>query len=191
MTLDERQYESLGRRLDGAPVRLDADQQAAADEIRRLERAIGPKLDTPVPPAAMIRVRQQMLAAIEQTALRTARRPHSRLRPALYAGSALAAAAAIALAVWAGMSLLSPKPVTPVVEPVATVTIPVDKLVDPAKMDPVERQIDLLAREVTLAAVEGQTPQGPNGLDARISVAEQEVQDFYLDGPFPPPVMTN
>jgi len=189
MTLELKQYDALGRSLDGATVRLDDAQRAAANEIAHLERTIGAKLDTPAPSAAMARVRQQMLAALERQALRPTKPLPSRWRPVRYAGTALAAAAAIALAIWAGMAFLGSQPITPV--PQVASANPVDPIADLAKMDPMERQFDLLAREIGSVAAEMQTPQGPNGIDARISIAEQQVQDFYDDGPPPPPAVVN
>jgi hypothetical protein len=189
MTLELKQYDALGRSLDGAKVRLDDAQRAAADEIARLERTIGDKLDAPVPAAAMARVRQQMLAALERQALRPTKPLRNRWRPAWYAGTAVATAAAIALAIWAGMAFLGPQPIAPAPQ-IATAKL-VDPIADLAKMDPMERQFDLLAREISSVAAEMQAPQGTNGIDARISIAEQQIQDFYDDGPPPPPAVVN
>jgi hypothetical protein len=73
MELNERQYELIARYLDGEPVELRADEQAAAEELRCAGLAIGPMLGVRPPRVVMDRVRRRMLADLARQSHRTTR----------------------------------------------------------------------------------------------------------------------
>jgi hypothetical protein len=188
MTQDDRQLDAVAKFLDGQNVRLDNSAQVLAADVRTMEQSVGKALDVAVPALAMERIRRQMAAALEQQALRSARPARHVLRRVIYVGSAMAAAAAIVLAVWAGFGVMLPKTTTPT-PPIIAGGNPangIDKPIDVAKMDPVEPRMDLLARQIGEMGVEMiATPAGTH-LDVEIGAAEQALQSFY-DNPVAPP----
>lgn len=203
MTQNERQYEAVAKFLDGQAerrdeqtgraggesVRLDASAEALAGEIRALERGVGKALDVAMPALVLERVRQQMMAELERQALRSVKPARSFVRRLIFVGGAMAAAAGITLAVWAGFGLLAQKPAN-VAVPVAivpNVSNSIDKPIDLAKMDPAEPKMDLLARQIDEMSVEMIASPTGNHLDVEIGAAEQALQSFY-DNPVAPPL---
>jgi len=87
--LQTDEYERIARKLDGSDESLTAPEQAAAEEIRRLERDVHGKLDTQVPSVVWSRARSRLAEGLLR------RRRVVRLR--LFSG--LAAAAGLLLAV--------------------------------------------------------------------------------------------
>lgn len=153
--LDTRQYDRLGRFLDGEAKALSGDELAAAAEIRDCEQAIASTMGVAVPPGAMDRIRRRMLAGMEQQAVRAPlaenkprRRPMLRL---LVTGAASAAAAAAVLiavvAFWNGQKPMQPD-ANPIVIDSGKPEI-IQPAVLPARLTNFDKELDSLASEIS------------------------------------------
>ena len=97
--LDEKQYERVARRLDGEEISLTAEEQALVEELGLLEAELGTGLDMALPAGVASRLGGRL-----DSALHPGRGVRLWFRPA----GMLAAAAAVLLAVGAGLWSLLP-----------------------------------------------------------------------------------
>jgi hypothetical protein len=163
MKLNERQYERVGRYLDGEQIELAADERAVADEIRRMEAPLPAMLEAQPSRKATDRARRRMLSELL--------RPGRRTRRIIWPAAAAAAVLIAVTAVWVWRS--DPPPPAPLIsiEEVAGIYAGFDENVD----------LDIIAEE--LHAVEADivisTPAGT--LDAELHDLQETLDTFWLE----------
>ncbi len=90
---NDKEYERIGRRLDGEDVELTAEQQAVADDIIAAQAALAGRLDAPAPPHALRHARRRMAGELARP------RHNNLMRLGTYAAAAAAVAAVVVVAV--------------------------------------------------------------------------------------------
>lgn len=91
MQLSQREYERIARWLDGEAIELTAAERAAAEQVRRDERALRPFLAVRVPATAMAKARRRLLAELA--------RPRRGIRWIRYLAASVSSAAVALIAV--------------------------------------------------------------------------------------------
>ena len=202
MNLTNEQYERVARRLDGENVALDAQEHAAADELRRNERRVGALMDAAPPAGAIERACRHVLAAEarrDEAALAAAldadvpretidrayrrvtaelARPQRRLMRIGEVAAALAVAAAVVLAV--GLARLAVEPAGPPAPEPAMAGVPAEVL--SASVDqPEDPAIRLLADEIDQLEADMLASTPPAPVDLGIDQLERAVAEFWLE----------
>ena len=171
MALSERQYERLGRRLDGEEVRLNPAQQAAAGEIGAWEQTLAPAMDVPLPTGAIDRVRRRVAAELA--------RPRRRALRVVYAAGTVAAAAAVIIAV--ALNWQAP-PTRPPEAPSVAGPSGYAMAVLPPPAEPCP-EIGALAREIEEFEAEMIPSAQPLGMDVELEQLRRDMDNFWLNGP--------
>jgi hypothetical protein len=162
MEWNEQQYEEVAEGLDGRKTDLTADQNALAEEIRRLEATIGALLDVSAGSEVMERVRLRMLG-------QPAAQPRRTLRWAgLFSAAAAAAAVLLAVALWRQASVDRIGPSSP------------PSLANVSEV-PDLREIDQLDEEVQDLEDELMVSRDPGPQDAVWEVLYQDSDEVLLD----------
>ncbi len=163
MKLNERQYERVGRYLDGEQIELSADERTVADEIRRMEAPLPAMLEAQPSHRAIDRARRRMLSEL----LRPGRRTRRIIWPA-------AAAAAVLIAVTAVLVWRPDPPETPplvTIEEVAGIYAGSDENVD---LDLIAEELHAMEAEIVVS-----TPTGT--LDAELYDLQETLDTFWLE----------
>jgi len=168
MILREEQYERIARWLDGETVDLSADEQAAAREIRERESLLSERLDVHAAP--------EVFASVERRVAAKLARPRVRW---VWAGAAVAAAAAIVLA---SLWFLRTEDVPPMPAPGLDLTqathqelfAALQASTDAGELDLVDRDLSELEADVLVI-------QAATAEDLRLKALEREIEEFWLD----------
>ena len=168
MSLNERQYERIARRLDGEQVELSAEEQAVAEEIRSGEGVVGQVMEVSVSPRALEQARRRMAA-----------RP-VRLRRRILRFSYLSAAAVAAILVLAVTLFWQ----TPTKGPSEGNGFAAAQYVVP-ELTAQDVEIELLASEIDELAAELTLSDSFSGLDGSLDVIEEDIERFWLDESLP------
>jgi hypothetical protein len=166
--LDEEQYERIARWLDGQKLELTAAELAAAEDIRQTEAQVGPALKAPMPPAAVRRARQRMIAAMAQPPLRL-------WRVAAFAAASAAAAVLLATLVWRQAPPPTPPgPTAQVASADRALLAAMEAVAEDDEIDLVEQNLNEVAANIAVAAA-------PPRTDSQIERMEKDVEELYLD----------
>ena len=171
--MNETQYERIGRLLDGEPETLGAQEQAAAEEISRLENRLGGRLDVLMPRPVLDRAAQRVATKLH--------RPRSLAVRLAFVASAAAAAVVVATALW------TQRPETPT-NFIATnllAQLSTSQLFEPVPSDHLP-EIDLLEAEVNQLEADLVLAAPPSNEDMQIRSLEGDVSDFWMSDPSAP-----
>ena len=162
MELNERQYERVGRRLDGEQIDLTPDELNAAAEIRRMETLLSAMLHAPDSRMAIERARRKMLGELG--------RPKWRTRWVLVPAAAAAILVAItAIWLWPRDTNVPPPPVAG--DEVAEIYAHLDENVD----------LDLIGEELQALEAEMIVSVPAATLDAELQDLEETLDTFWLE----------
>lgn len=173
MNLDEKQYERIALSLDGENVELRADEQACADDVRRLEKELEPLLDCHAPAASMAFARRRMLDGLS-----AATRRHRRVR----LGACLAplgAAAIILLAI--GLWRARPPggdadtPELAAIDNAAYFAL-VHQTIDDTAITVLQNEMEIFAAELANSSV--------SAVDLHMDSIQDQIDSFWLDEPY-------
>ncbi|HUU58281.1 MAG TPA: hypothetical protein VMZ50_01955 [Phycisphaerae bacterium] len=175
MEPNDQQYERIAQSLDGEPIELTDEEKSVAEEIRRSERELGTILAATPPARAMIRARRRMQAELARP--RRARMPSVR-----YAAVAAAAAAAIIIALAMFWHSARPRHLQIVIPPLPTETLVAEasKVGAAVELEVLEQEIEALEAEMLSTVL----PR-PAEMDADFDEVEQEIDEFWMEEPFP------
>ncbi len=166
MKLNERQYERVGRYLDGEQIELTADERPVANEIRRMEAPLPAMLEAQPSRKAIDRARRRMLSEL----LRPGRRTRRIIWPAAAAAAVLIAATAVW--VWrSGFPAPPPSPPLVTIEEVAGIYAGSDENVD---LDLIAEELHAMEAEIVVS-----TPTGT--LDAELHDLQETLDTFWLE----------
>lgn len=175
MELNERQYEDVGRWLDGEAVDLTAEQLAAAAEIRLGQAAVGRAMAVPAPRAAMDKARRRALAEMA--------RPRRWALKVRWAADVAAVAAVVVLAVAYWPQTKAPQAVGTAVlsepnNPSAAMWTETLEGPSDLKMALLSRGVDELEGDVELL-------RPPMVEETTIDDLQRQVDDIWLDASVP------
>lgn len=162
MELNERQYERVGRYLDGEQIELTADERTVADEIRRMEAPLPAMLEAQPSGKAIDRARRRMLSELLRPGRRT-------LRIIWPAAAAVVLIAVTAVWVWRSHTTEAPPLIS--IDEVAGIYARPDENVD---LDLIAEELHAMEAEIVVS-----TPIGT--LDAELHDLEETLDTFWLE----------
>ncbi len=163
MELSDRQCDRVAGHLDGEAVDLTADEQAAAQEIRRAEKALPAMLEVPLPPRAIDCARRRMMRKLARPRAGVLR----------FATSAAAAAVLIAAAtVWFW-------PAGPTEPPLAEISY--EAMIATYARADVNIDLDLIQQELEEFEAELVVSLPAGSADIELDAIQETLEGFWLE----------